>query len=234
MNLIEHIQEPNRLYLIWMPSDPERRRRYVVGEVARNEEGEVELQYRVDSQEFEKACKKGFKGYPAFKTGIATHSHSVLETLLRRTPPRSRTDFSKYLRNFRLEPDANISDFALLGYSEAKLPGDGFSILNPFEDAIPPFEFMSEVAGFRHNSKLEDIQVGEEVYFAPEPDNEQDSNAVQIISECGRIGYINRIHAPRFLEWLQKYRVTGVIERVNGTSERPLVYMFIRVAEKPA
>ena len=57
-------------------------------------------------------------------------------------PPRSRGDFGRFLGALRIKADAEISDFALLGYSGAKLPDDDFTVIHPFENASVPFEFM--------------------------------------------------------------------------------------------
>jgi len=231
-NFIEHIIEPDTLLLVWQAPSSQGRTRRVVGQIKRSGSN-VSLRYLSGSEEFSAAKEDGFQGFPAFKIGRETHVNDVLEIFLKRLPPRSRSDFSRYLKNLRLQPDEEISDFALLGYSEAKLPGDGFSVLQTFSDVSPPFEFLSEVAGFRYtDATLESINIGDEASFETEPDNEHDADAIKVIVSGKRIGYVNRVHAPHFANWLENYRVAAEVERINGTEDRPLVYLFVRVRDK--
>lgn len=230
MKKITNIVEPERLFLVWQAPKGGSRKRRIVGELIRTPDG-ASLHYFIGSHGFEEARRRGFEGYPAYTVTREHHTKSVLQTFLRRLPPRTRSDFPTYLEKLRLPKDAQLSDFALLGYSEAKLPGDGFSILLPFSDVTPPFEFMSEVAGFRYWAKLEDINIGDEAGFEREPENEYDPSAVKVIVDEMMIGYVNRVHAPRFAEWLDKFNVTASVERINGTDERPLVYLFVSVRE---
>lgn len=48
-----------------------------------------------------------------------------------------------------------LRDFALLGYSGAKLPNDGFELVHPFGDPPHAFEVLVEVVNFRHEAVLE-------------------------------------------------------------------------------
>lgn len=230
MNVIQHIIEPNRLYLIWQAANEKDRKRKIVGEILRTEKG-ARLEYLVGTEDFTAAKEVGFEGYPAFPVGRDPHPEAVLETFLKRIPPRSRLDFPKYLENLRLPKDAEISDFALLGYSGARLPGDGFSVLPSFSDAQPPFEFLSEIAGFRYYAGLDDIEIGDVAEFEKDLDNPHDSNAIKVFTRGKMIGFVNRIHAPCFSEWMDKYSVSAFVERINGTSARPLVYLFVQVSE---
>src|SRR4030042_2769470 len=96
---------------------------------------------------------------------------------MRRLPPRSRGDFGRYLDSLRIQKDAEISDFALLGYSGAKLPDDDFTVVNTFENAVPPFELLLHVQGYRYyvaRLPLASIKPGQEANFQAEPENEFD------------------------------------------------------------
>ena len=69
----------------------------------------------------------------------------------------------------------------MLGYTEAKLPNDGFSLVNPLECQGDHFDLMIEIAGFRYYlDEHPPVQVGEVVSFKPEPTNEHDPNAVMV------------------------------------------------------
>lgn len=228
-NLIEHLIEPEKLSLVWQASSSANRGRLVVGELSRSG-GIVSLRYLTQTTGFLEAEEVGFAGFPAFPSKKELYSEGVLDTFLKRLPPRSRTDFPKYLKDLRLPTDYSISDFALLGYSEAKLPGDGFSILPNFSDVEPPFEFLSEIAGFRYSgANLENISLGDRVEFEREPDNRYDPNAIKVAANGNSIGYINRVHAPSFAHWLETHSVNAVIERINGNSERPMIYLFVKI-----
>lgn len=229
---IEHIIEPRRLLLCWQARDSQNRSRYVVGELVQREKS-VTLRYFTDSPEFKDALNHGFVGYPAFPVrGGDVHTGQVLEAFTRRLPPRNRRDFSRYLEMRGISPDTQISDFALLGYTGAKLPNDGFEIVHTFEHAGEQFEFVLEVAGFRHESTIPaaQIEVGERVTFHPEPENKFDRNAIRIELHGTKIGYVARGHAPIIRNFLnQGAEINGEIFRKNGTAERPLIYIFTQL-----
>src|SRR5688572_15983913 len=101
MHLIEHIIEPTKLLLAWQSADEQHRTRYIVAELKRVGE-EVSLVYLPNTADFIEAQKKGFTAYPAFQdTNI--HYHNVLDTFMRRLPPRTRGDFTQYLEGQRLK-----------------------------------------------------------------------------------------------------------------------------------
>jgi len=234
MNRIEHIVEPHRLWLVWRPSPASQgQTRRVVGEiVSENDTQSARLLYLTDSRDFECAKSEGFEGYPAFPLKSAGHTQNVLEAFLRRLPPRSREDFDDYLVRHRLPEHFNYSDMALLGYTGAKLPGDGFELCADLHDARPPFEVVFEVAGFRYQNQLQasDLYVGDPITFKSDDENEHDSNAVAIFYTGIRIGYLSRSHNKAFRNWLKKgYSISGTVERINGKPERPLVYIFVVV-----
>lgn len=233
MNLIRHVHQPSRLLLVWQSPEGKSRKRFVVGEICLID-GNCVFRYLPNTDDFTNACVEGFMCYPAFRKLNQEYSENILETFLRRIPPRRRGDFNKYLEQWRLAPDAVISDFALLGHTGAKLPNDGFSLINPFDGISAPHEFYIEVAGFRYQKtiSLEDILVGMPVVFAVEPENEYDHQAVRIEVTGRKIGYVNKVQSPAFNRWLDSDIVTGVIERINGTEDRPLIYIYGRVSSK--
>ena len=226
MNLIHHINQPKRLLLAWQ-SLKGTRTRYVVGELCLDG-GSCRFSYLPNTEDFVKAVDEGFVCYPAFRKLNQEYSEGVLETFMSRIPPRKRGDFNKYLAQWRLAPDLDISDFALLGHTGAKLPNDGFSLINPFENIDTSFEFYIEVAGFRYqeNVCLDEVSIGMSVSFASEVGNVFDQHAVSINVLGNKIGYVNKIQSPAFKQWLEHYSIDACIERINGTSDRPLIYIF--------
>lgn len=243
MNWIEHIVEPKRLLLVWQaPDHMLNRRRYAVGEVSFNGERFVFQYFDQSRFEIENDGAKlltleplGFQGYAAFKTKQAIHREGVLETLLRRLPPRDRSDFAAYQQHFRIKPDTKISDFALLAYTEAKLPNDGFSLVDPLQHDVQWCERMLEVAGFRHHTPQNGaLSVGANVELRCEPENLYDKNAVGVFFDGHSIGYLNRLQALTFSHWMTERHVLAKLERINGTADRPTAYVFVRVAPKGA
>lgn len=233
MNLIQHAFQPKRLLLTWQPPEGKSRERFVVGEICLNNDSYV-FRYLVDAIDFKKAIDEGFVCYPAFRKHNQEYCEGVLETFLRRIPPRSRGDFAKYLEQWRLTSDVDITDFALIGHTGAKLPNDGFSLINPFDGNTVPYEFYIEVAGFRYQKSvtLNDISVGLPVSFIAEPENQYDRHAVRIEVPEKKIGYVNKVQSPAFIRWLESNSIHAVIERINGTEERPLVYIYGRVGSE--
>lgn len=235
MQYIDHISTPTRLLLVWQAPDGRDRTRFVVGEILRDGE-QVSFRYLTDTADFVRAREHGFVCYPAFRKTDRVYSDGVMDSFLRRLPPRKRGDFAKYLEQWRLSPSSNLSDFALLAYSGAKLPSDGFSIDWPLDDVTAPCELLLEVAGFRYQEdvSIDELREGMSVTFRREPDNIHDPHALAVEFEGRRIGYIKRTQCEAVSRWLLEYDVEAVIERLNGTPERPIIYLFCRIREKGA
>jgi len=235
MHTIKHIYEPERLFLCWQAPIERKRSRYVIAEL-RKKENEYSFRYLSDTVDFDEAKKLGFTIYPAFRDVNKEHTVGVIEAFSRRIPPRSRNDFKEYLKNFRLPYDIQISDFALLGYSGAKLPSDGFSIINSLENVCVPSEFLIELAGTRYIKGLDlsFIEVGMQVEFIAEPKNPHDKNAIYVVVDRKKIGYINRVQTAGFQQWMREGEICfeATIERTNGSKERPIVYLFLQIFKK--
>jgi len=231
MNFIEHIIEPTRLLLAWQAQDGHgSRKRHIVAELVHRQSC-VELRYLTNATDFAEAERLGFDGYPAFNKRTALHANQVVETFMRRLPPRTRKDFSQYLENFRLPPDAKLSNFALLGYTGANLPRDGFSIVNPFDNVAGPCELLLEVAGLRYREdvRVEEIHIDDPVAFCEDPQNNVDPSAIQIYSRDRFIGYVVRGQTEAVHRWMHSADITATVERINGDEKRPLVFVFFKV-----
>lgn len=227
MNTIEHIREPRRLLLIWQATEG-KRLRHAVAELVRPETGPVRLRYLTDTPDYQAASSEGFFNFPAFRKPTQAYNLGVVETFMRRLPPRTRGDYAQYLEKFRLRPETSISDFALLAYTGAKLPSDGFSILDPLEDVTAPCEILLEVAGFRHVADITPAEVseGQAVRFVAEPDNTTDAQAVAIYLGEAKIGYVPCQQAPAIKHLVKAGAIEAVVERVNGQPERPVIHLF--------
>lgn len=241
MNLIKTICEPQQLILAWQaPDHLHDRYRWAVGAITRSN-GTCGLRYFVPGPEFERFNPEkdyfslvdlGYRGYPAFDLRSAQHTHGVIEAFLRRVPPRSRPDFGQYRQNFRISPEARLTDFGLLAVTEAKLPSDGFSFVDMLDVNADQCDLLLEIAGFRYyadDAPFLTQALGDQITLKHEPDNEHDSKAVEVSVRGVRIGYINRLQAPTFLQWMREHRVTGVLERLNGKSDHPRAFIFAHV-----
>jgi hypothetical protein len=78
------------------------------------------------------AKQNGFKGYPAFSMVNRVHKNP-LPTFIRRCMPRNRRDFCDYLSAFGLDASnkevRDMPDFALLGYTGARLTANPFCLV---------------------------------------------------------------------------------------------------------
>jgi hypothetical protein len=181
--------------------------------------------------ETEQAKKLGFAGYPAFKLEQQEHRQGVLAAFLRRLPPRARPDFDAYKAQFRLKPDVALSDFALLAYTGARLPSDGFSVVDTLDDIRAPSELVLEIVGHRHyvGDLKTPLNVGEALNLIPQPTNKWDKNAILVKAHGETVGYVNRLQTGAFHKWLREGSVEAMLDRLNGSSDRPRAFMFVRV-----
>ncbi|WP_448195716.1 HIRAN domain-containing protein [Raoultella planticola] len=225
MRILEKIIEPSRLWLTWQPLSGGSR--YLVGKIDRDREAYT-FTYLSETDDFHVAESKGFLGHPAFPLKDVVHTGNVLEPFLRRLPPSKRKDYPVYMKNHFLPYPFVRSDFALLGYTGAKSPADGFCLIPDF-GGVQEAEYLAEVAGTRYQKELElaDVAVGDSVELIHESDNEYDPNAIAIIHSAGRLGYINKVHCQALLPKIRRNKVLATVAKKNGTPERPLIYVLL-------
>lgn len=228
MNRLSNIREPQRLTMTWQPPEasPHARTRRVVAEVLRCEHGYV-FRYLPNSEDYIAAIKGGFQGYPAFRLSTELHDQGVVEAFSRRLPPRKREDFGEFLEKHSLPQPFPLSDFALIGYTGASLPSDGFSFVPDFGDNPLPFEYVTELAGVRHvrGNDISDVSVGDQVTFAPDTENSVDRDAVYAVQGGLPLGYVNRVLRKQVAIWLASDRLSARVERCGRIQNRPFVYV---------
>ena len=233
MALTINPHEPNRLKLIWQSSGIDRNK-YLVGELVRSGLS-VSLSYFIYSADFVSAVKAGFLGHPAFPVSSPVHHSNVLEVFSRRLPGRRRNDYYKYLEKYRLSTKDHISDFALLGYTGAYLPSDGFSFAIDWRFQELPAVFMMEISGFRYNQgmhiEISDL-VGRNLVLEYEPENQFDPNAIALKMDEIRIGYVPRYYARDFHELSAYLGISCTIERIDGAISRPKLYALMMIGSK--
>jgi hypothetical protein len=243
MRYIEHIVEPDRLLLSWQAKSE--RQRMFVAELIRNGDN-ADLVYLKKNEDFSKAQSLGFEGYPGKAQGSGFDSHpgftiekevheNVLGSFMKRLPPRSRGDFGRFLNALRIKSEAKdeISNFALLGYSGAKLPDDDFTIIHPFERASVPFELMLPVQGYRHYQEqlpLDSLDTDMQADFEVEPDNKFDPEAIKIMINGLTAGYVCRGLTGSFHKWMKSgLTISAYVERINGTPQKPAIYLYVSI-----
>lgn len=227
MRNIINIIEPNRLLLTWQPTTGGRR--FTVAHIDRAADETYSFQYHFDSEDFALAQSKGFVGHPAFSMKSSTHVLNVLEPFVRRLPPRKRKDFDEYLAQYLLPTPFTGSDFALLGYTGAKSPGDGFCLVPDPSIFESEGEMLMEVAGTRYMTDLDlsKVIVGDAVELVHELSNEYDPNAVAVVHAQGKLGYINKVLCETLIRKISKQKVSAFVAKKNGTEDRPLVYLLL-------
>ena len=158
----------------------------------------------------------------------------VIDAFIRRLPKRSRPDFAEYKKQFRLANSVELSDFALLGQTEAKLPSDGFSLVDPLDRNAMCCDLLLEVAGYRYyfDKISSPLEIGQQLDLIAEPQNERDPNAVRVCAANETVGYINRLRAPTFSYWVRCRTLTAEVERLNGRRDHPRAFIFVRVRSR--
>jgi hypothetical protein len=243
-NWITEASEPDHLILAWQaPDEFKDRARFAVG-LLTCRDGVVRLRYFGDSEEFQRLnpgrtysqmLEYGYAGYPGFSTDRPEHSSGVIEAFMRRLPPRTRSDFAAYEQHLRVRPGTELSDFALLGLSEAYLPSDGFSVVDPLDPSVDQRQLVVEVAGYRYyagKTKGPLPSVGDKIEIVSEDDNEFDPRAVAVTFQGHKIGNINRLQVETFRTWSAQARIEATVDRLNGRADRPRLFLFVRVARQ--
>ncbi len=220
---MRHVIEPTRLLLCWQSRQKDKKS-YLIGEVTIQDE-DLRLKYYLDSPDFAEAQAQhcvGMAAFPPHKeppegfTGVKT-------VLMRRTHPRKRKDFPQYLEQHRLAFYPNISDFALLGYTQARLPEDGIFLVHPFDEECGPLELMLEIVhvpthlpAIQEKSTLELLEV------------KQDQ--IDVCFQDEKIGQINHCQTAQFQFWKRSNcEIHAFIDRINTDDIHPRVFVFIEI-----
>jgi hypothetical protein len=231
MMMINNVVEPSCLWLVWQPRTGGSR--YLVAQISKLATDGYSFEYLLDTDDFNNAKLSGFEGYPAFKMTEKVHNKNILEPFIRRLPPKSRGDFKNYLAQNLLTFPFEGSDFALLAYTGAKSPGDGFSLVPDFTDVKGNIKFQLEVVGTRYqdNLDLELVHVGDKVDLVFEPENIHDPFAIAVLHSEGRLGYVNKMLCSFIGKELTNGNVSALVSRKNGTTDRPLIYLLMNIHE---
>ena len=240
---IDYPSEPKELLLAWQaPQSVPDRLRWAVGRVWKDGETPVFDYLRGDEfaalnlgRSAEDVRAAGYSGYPAFEDNAKRRPQGgfrdrVLEAFLRRLPSEKRSDFPGYLAHYHIRQHTNLSPFAILAATGARLPGDGFSLVDPLDGAAHSVDLLFEITGFRHFGD-ESVQVheGDQLGLEPEPSNAKDPHAIRVTAAGMTIGYVNRLQAVTIGGWIRQRAVACWIERLNGRPDLPRAYAFLQV-----
>lgn len=229
MITIQNALDISTLFLTWQ-SNRDRNRRYFVGIVSKDKDNQVNFRYSTGSKDFEEAKSAGFVGYPAFKLSDEVYTNDVLNSFLKRLPPKSRRDFSKYLLQHNLPVDFEGSEFQLLSHTGIQLPSDGFDLVPDLSEATIPFDYVMEVAGTRHYlsfDQVSEVEIGAEVELRCDNQNEFDEHAVAVYLHGQLIGYVNRLLCATVRTLMADKCLTCRITKKSGTVDRPLLYVML-------
>jgi hypothetical protein len=238
---IEYPSEPKELLLAWQaPPSVSDRLRWAVGRLWKIRE-EAVFDY-LQGEEFDALNlgrsvddlrAAGYSGYPAFdmkRRPEGGYRDRVLEAFLRRVPPATRSDFSNYLAHYHIRRSTLLSPFGLLAVTEARLPSDGFSLVDPLDVSASCVDLVFEVTGFRYfRQESASVELGDQLELEPDYANPKDSQAVQVKAAGRVIGYVNRLQAPTIRKWLEQRVVSCCIARLNGWPDSPRAYAFLQV-----
>jgi hypothetical protein len=233
MSPLTYIVEPEGLLLLWQPAGGNTLglTRRIVGKILVDPFGVTVFRYLRNDEDFAAACSQGFQGFPAFDLKTEETREGVVAALLRRLPPRGREDFDQYLAQHGLPTPFPFSDLALLAYTGARLPSDGFCVVPVFPAGVSRCDYVTEVAGlgYTFDGDVSSIQPDDQVQFFVEPSNQVDQDAVAIYLGARKLGFVNRGLRRAFNDWIEHRNVSGYIFRVNGSSQRPRVFVRVNV-----
>jgi hypothetical protein len=226
--MIDNPIQTNRALLTWMRplGAGGRRDRYVIAELVQDSAG---VCFTWQTKDLEAARQTGFDGYPGITLNLGTRNYEAIKVLLRRLPPRGRSDFPDFLRAFGMAPEARWSDLSLLAYTGARVvsDSDGFGVAETFDGFDRAFRYVFDVSSFRkYRDGSPDLHEGDQIRFQCEDTNAFDPQAVQVLdfrNNC--LGYINRTQTERMRSWLADGQVDAHVFRINGRSSYPRLFV---------
>ena len=220
------------LYLIW--KHPETRKQYIVGILSKN--GLFEFEY---GKEIDEARKNGFQGIAAFKDFRKKYtSEKLFPVFASRLPDKKRRGISEILKRYNLD---EYDEYLLLKNSGARLPIDTFEFIDPIFDDEETVSRDFFIAGVRHylphcedkcNFDNVNLNTNDELILKLEPDNEFDSNAVEIFnSDNIKLGYIPRYYSSQVSKMMEKNKkvTCKVIEFNPNTNCRECIKVNLTI-----
>lgn len=186
------------LWLIW--KDSITRRRYTIGTLIKKRD-EYIFRYNIDV--IEEIKKIGFDYFPGFEDIEKEYNSKELFTnILNRLPNPSRTDYEQILKAYELSKECSVIE--ILERTKGRLLTDNYEFVPAFnKDKI---EF--DLAGTRHcrdfDKCKEILKVGDKLNLELEEDNKYDNNAIKVLFEDYKIGYVPRYYSKQLADLLKQ------------------------------
>ena len=191
------------LYLIW--KDPITRTNFTIGKISRSKKYTFEY-----CGDFAKAETCGWSRLESFPDEKIYESEVLFPVFASRLPDKKRRDIDKILEKYELP---KYDEFELLRKSEGRLPIDTYSFIDPIFPELETVQRDFYIMGIRYHMPckgencdlLPKVNIGDEVYFEKEPQNQYDSNALRILTQNGDfLGYVPRYYNLPIIERLNK------------------------------
>ena len=232
--MIEHPIHTQRALLAWQRplGSGGRRNPHAVAKLVQAA-GRFSFRY-LDDEELEPARLAGFTFHPGLPFGSSELDSDAEEVLVRRLPPRNRLDVDESLQRFGLPPSRECPALTLLAYTGARPTGDSFSVCETFDRFEPPFSYVFDVAGGRHQENLYNQLIpGESLHFERKPGNQHDPNAVRITRNDGTtVGYVNHLQTGEVGRWMDDCRIAARVFRINVRIEYPRFFILADIAAR--
>jgi len=188
------MKEIGHIYLCWRKGLGERR--HIVGILKRNATDGVRFSYLPKG--VEKAQKEGFTAYTEFPDFGKTYNGTALEVFGQRIIKSERSDINDFLAFWEISPKYKNDKYYLLARTQGLNPSDNFEFLADY-NPIKGLCFMTDLAGLsKLNLPKGTLNVGDELLFEKEPNNEFDKYAVRVSFKGQPVGYIKKIHSKVF------------------------------------
>lgn len=191
------------LLLIW--KDPETRRNFSVGKLTKSTNYTFEY-----CNEFTEAETYGWSKLDAFPENKLYESETLFPVFASRLPDKKRRDIAQILKKYNL---LEFDEFELLRKSEARLPIDTYSFIDPIFPEEETIQRDFYIMGVRHHtpckgkdcSLLPKVNMGDELIFEKDPENEFDVDAIKMKTKNNEVlGYVPRYYNKAVLERLNK------------------------------
>lgn len=212
--------------LVW--KHPLRRDRYVIGRLARDQQGYTYQNQLEGPYSLPEAQASGFTALDLFGESDQVHRSDTLFPLFaRRLPPEWRRE--EYAR-LGLTEDQDVEFLVKTG---GRMAGDTFEFLEamPPEAEIRELELDFPVAGWRYydgERAVAELAPGTPLKLELETDNEFDKSAIKIHSPSGHLlGYVPRIYSWYFDDCIEEHRYHAEVKEL-GPQENPQLRMIVR------
>lgn len=225
------------LFVAWQ--DARSRRWFPVGRLWR-EDGEYRFGYIEGFREAEKEA--GFMPLLPFpRVDEIYHSSKLFPSFGNRIMNPSRVELSDYLDRLGLAPGGDLEElgFDILARGQGRRATDSLELFpHPLVSTEEGSKYRLElfVHGLRHQpesarARAEALEVGEQIYLMPDPQNPHDRHAVALRSEDRHVlGYLPRYHGRDVGALLASEAEVAVeVLRVNPSPAPPGHRLLVRV-----